>query len=341
MGTFVRKLSLKLPNVSRATLPCTNPHQSQINAGNSRKNASFQRVALSPQNWPVLAQLGPPQRQLRCPSWSQWVRRGWGWVQMYPKLKPCDAHEGPSHVQSGATWDLWRQLHAKLGPTETQHGERCSTRRSVIDADKTWEISVKGAFWLVRLVLVTLKPCGPKLLPSGPNFSQTATATCWSQVGPKYRCSQVGPSWAEVGTLLAEVDPKEPMWRPGRIETVHLAECWADLQNAQSTTAGNRLLANKGPPQLKLYQSDRSVRSHPLLNYHALAPSVRADLYSHAITINYITQNKSALCTCIAWHYIGLHSSQLHYIIYIADVYHCISYYMDIHHIRSEKRTSR
>ena len=147
-------------------------------------------------------------------------------------------------------------------------------------------------------MLVTLKPCGPKLLPSGSNFSQTAT--CWSQVGPKYRCSQVGPSWAEVGALLAEVDPKEPMWRPGRIETVHLAECWADLQNAQSTTAGNRLLANKGPPQLKLYQSDRSVRSHPLLNYHALAPSVRADLYSHAITINYITQNKSALCTCIA-----------------------------------------
>jgi len=129
----------------------------------------------------------------------------------------------------------------------------------------------------------------------------------WAEVAPKRvqlqpNCDSdmLEPSWAEVGALLSEVDPKEPMWRPGRIETVHLAECWADLQNAQSTTAGNRLLANKGPPQLKLYQSDRSVRSHPLLNYHALAPSVRADLYSHAITINYITQNKSALCTCIA-----------------------------------------
>ena len=197
----------------------------------------------------------------------------------------------------------------------------------------------KGAFWPFRLVSVILKPCQPqlgtKLLPSGSNFSQTAT--CWSQVGPKYRCSQVGPSWAEVGALLAEVDPKEPMWRPGRIETVHLAECWADLQNAQIPQRGTDFWRTRAPPQLKLYQSDRSVRSHPLLNYHASALSVRADLYLHAITINYITQNKSALCTCIAWHCIGLHSSQLHYIMYIADVYHCRSYDMDIHHIRSEK----
>ena len=35
---------------------------------------------------------------------------------------------------------------------------------------------------------------------------------------------------------------------------------------------------------MHLYQSDRSVRSHPLLNYHASAPSVRAD-FVHVISL--------------------------------------------------------
>ena len=34
---------------------------------------------------------------------------------------------------------------------------------------------------------------------------------------------------------------------------------------------------NEAPPQLKLYQSDRSVRLLPLLNNHASAPSVPVD----------------------------------------------------------------
>ena len=37
---------------------------------------------------------------------------------------------------------LWRQLHTKLGPTETQHGERCF-KQSVIDSKQTRKIPVK------------------------------------------------------------------------------------------------------------------------------------------------------------------------------------------------------
>ena len=35
---------------------------------------------------------------------------------MHPKLKPCNAHGGPSHVQSGATWDPMATASHKVGP---------------------------------------------------------------------------------------------------------------------------------------------------------------------------------------------------------------------------------
>ena len=57
---------------------------------------------------------------------------------MDPKLKPCDALEGPSHVQHGATGALWRPLRTNLRPTEAQDGEHCS-RRSIIDAKNQWK----------------------------------------------------------------------------------------------------------------------------------------------------------------------------------------------------------
>ena len=49
-------------------------------------------------------------------------------IQMERKLKPCDAHG---------------QLHTKLGPAETQHGEHCF-KRSVIDSQRMWKIPVKN-----------------------------------------------------------------------------------------------------------------------------------------------------------------------------------------------------
>ena len=73
-----------------ATWPCT-PSQSKKNVGTRGKNASFQRVALSPQNWPGLGPAWARAAPQLCPSWlganwspswSQRVRRGWSWAQI-------------------------------------------------------------------------------------------------------------------------------------------------------------------------------------------------------------------------------------------------------------------
>ena len=66
---------------------------------------------------------------------------------MDSKLKPCDAHGSPSMPKSVLTdmlqlGTLWQQLHTKLGPTETQHGEHCF-KQSVIDSKQTRKIPVK------------------------------------------------------------------------------------------------------------------------------------------------------------------------------------------------------
>ena len=59
--------------------------------------------------------------------------------------------------------------------------------------------------------------------------------------------------------------------------------------NYQSRAA----LSKMRPPQLKLYQSDRSVLSLPLLNYHASAPSPRVDLW-HICVCVYL-----CMCACV------------------------------------------
>ena len=76
---------------------------SQKNVGNSGKNASFQRVALGPQNWLGLS--------------LTWARKGAKRpaevgpkaMQMDPKKKQGDADRSPSHVHSGATWDPFKR----------------------------------------------------------------------------------------------------------------------------------------------------------------------------------------------------------------------------------------
>ena len=96
-----------------------------------------------------------------------------------------------------------------------------------------------------------LKPCGPQL---GPRV----------QLGPKLRMLE--PSWAEVGAKWAQVGPKlGPCWPKLTPSGAHVAAM------TDRTGAFGRCWA----PQLKLYQSDRAVRSHPL--HHASAPSVRVD----------------------------------------------------------------
>jgi hypothetical protein len=83
------------------------------------KNASFERVAFSRQNW--LEPMGQGTELQIDPDGLKHME-----VQVTSKLLQL------------AT--LWRQLHTKLGPTETQHG-----KRSVIDS-KTHQTTWKNNF---------------------------------------------------------------------------------------------------------------------------------------------------------------------------------------------------
>ena len=158
-----------------------------------------------------------------------------------------------------------RQLCTKLGPTETQHGEH-GFKRSVIDSKKMWKhTSENGRFEDFGL--------GPAM---GPSWGQVAPS--WRQVGPKLE--PIGPSWAEVGPLLPKVDPKSGQCC-GHVGSKR--SIWAILGRFAKCVHYHspvRFLAAcfvRKCPQLKLYQSDRSVRSHLRINYHASAPSVLAD----------------------------------------------------------------
>ena len=91
--------------------------------------------------WSSCAILNPAGAQVGT-KWPCWAEVGRKAIHMGPKLKPCDAHRSRSHVQSGATWALWRQLHTNLGPTETQHAEHCF-KRSIIDSKQKCKIPVK------------------------------------------------------------------------------------------------------------------------------------------------------------------------------------------------------
>ena len=134
---------------------------------------------------------------------------------------------------------------------------------------------------LVRLCLLTSKPFGFQLA------LKHIVAPKWVQfAGRLPRWAEVGANWSEVGALLAEVGA---MLRPCWIETVHLESFGPICKMRNSTQRGTgfwRLTrANMRPHhQLKLYKSDRSVWSHPLLNYHASAPSGQANFsrYSSA-----------------------------------------------------------
>ena len=123
---------------------------------------------------------------------STWAKVALSWAQLEPKLKV-----GPKRSRWTPNWShvmhmdvicniaqlgiLWRQLHTKLGPMETQHGEDCFKR-----------------------MYPSLKPCepqlGPKLLPNGFKL--------------KPSCAILEPSWAEVGAKWVQVGLKFGFGRP-------------------------------------------------------------------------------------------------------------------------------
>ena len=118
-----------------------------------------------------------------------------------------------------------------------------------------------------------------KLGPSSPSWTQ---AGGWRQVGTSW-AEIAGRSWPQVG----------PMLRRCRIKTVHLDDFGPICKRCkflQSCALSGKIneiqkieemlpsVENGSSPHL-LYQAKRPVHSpHPMLNYHASAPSVQADL---------------------------------------------------------------
>ena len=138
------------------------------------------------------------------------------------KLGRTGAHLGPTGAHLGPTWA--RQLHTKLGPTETQHGEPCF-KRSVIDSKKNRKISVKTCILRISDWAGYVS-----------HFEAIWTST-WPEVA--LNGSTLGPSWAEVGAKLGRSWPQVNV--AAMLDA--FGRCWADLQNVQITTARNRLLA--------------------------------------------------------------------------------------------------
>ena len=144
---------------------------------------------------------------------------------------------------------LWRQFRTKLGPTERQGN---IAQHEASPMPNTSEIACFDDFVLCR-------PCAP----------------FWSQVGPKLE-----PSGPELGRSWLKLTP-----RPCRIEKVTLdyfVPICETMQNVQITIGEISLFGTgsilKMLPHLNLYKTDRSVHSyHSVLNYHASAPSVRAE----------------------------------------------------------------
>jgi len=211
------------------------------NVGNSDRNEIF-----SVSESAKLARVGPILARLpsKGPRLSQTCAKvALSWAQLEPKLAPTD-HVGLSWAQSDldgfqleatsctwkstsvpTTWHLWRQLHTKLRPTETQHGEPCF-KPSVIDRKKTRKIPVKTGvlkiscrpviwiIWTSTWAEVAPKSAhwgqgapswrqvGPKLEPSRPKLGQS-----WGRAGP-----QVGPIWADVAAMLDRNGPSGRSW---------------------------------------------------------------------------------------------------------------------------------
>ena len=113
----------------------------------------------------------------------------------------------------------------------------------------------------------------PKLGPTDKQHGERCRRNrCGAKLGRSW--IQVGPSWAEAHVAVMSD-------RNGALG--HVGPIGKMCKLAKRGTDFCRLARPPPPPQLKLFQSDRSVRSHPLLNYHASAPSVRPVFFSKLV----------------------------------------------------------
>ena len=159
---------------------------------------------------------------------------------------------------------------------------------------------------------------GANLLPNGRHLG-AKSGRSWSQL-------VLGRCWPKLTPSRANV-----VARSDRNE----AFGWfcADLQNVQIITVPSV----ENAPQLKLHHPDRLVRSNPLLNYHASAPSVRADLYQLCIWILYVYVyvNVYVHVNMHVYVYICVYAVYVYkckcVYIYIESMYICIYIYKCIH----------
>ena len=181
------------------------------------------------------------------------------------------------------TWVSWLQLGPNLSPTEsaklarvgpnTTHGEHCSTR-SVIDAQKKWEIPVKTRVFRISDWAGHI-----------PHFEAVWTST-WAEIASKW--VQLAPFWSQVGPKL---EPCWPKLAPRGADVAAMSnqnnafgQCWADMEHVQITavpcTFWRRRPGKHAFPPSWTY--------HSLLNYHASAPSVPADFCAPRNTTMFI-----------------------------------------------------
>ena len=125
-------------------------------------------------------------------QWSCWAEDAPKSIQMVSRLKPCDAHVGPSHVQHGVTWDLLATASHQVGPNgDTICGTLLGTKCHRYE--KTRKIPVKTR------VLTILYWAGnvPRVEPMW-SWIWAEVAPTWVQLVAKLRWTKLGRSWSQV-----------------------------------------------------------------------------------------------------------------------------------------------
>ena len=219
----------------------------------------------------------------RCPGWSfcpfawpilahTWSAFCWFPSQLFESLRdenrPCPENwiERKRAGVLGPTKDRSPlQLGPNLRPTGSWAQDRPNVGNMALhhQSQKRLELAVK------MQVFSGLGNLGPTSTILNPTGAQVGAAwSCWAEAGPERSC------WPVLTRSRANVAATSD--RDGAF-----GRCWADLKRCKLPQSralfGNGARANM-VPHPKLHQSDRSVRLLPLLNYHASAPSVPADL---------------------------------------------------------------
>ena len=176
---------------------------------------------------------------------------GWSWAPS----KPCDAHGKSEWVLTCRNLAALATASHRVRPNgDTTWGTLLQTKR--YRWQKTWNIPVKTGVLRILDWAGHVPQFEAMWTSTWAEFAPTGqVAPSWSQVRPKLQL--IGPSWAEVEALLAEVDPKSGQCCGHQI-----------VQNYHSPVHFLARVPGRTcppPPQLKLYQSDKSVRSYPSL----------------------------------------------------------------------------